>query len=50
MLHSTTDTPGLNDNNQRVVTSRDLSKSLDVIITLLQITLIQQSSDLYSKL
>ena len=34
--HSTTDTPALDDNNQRVVTSSDSSKSLGVNINTLE--------------
>ena len=47
--HSTTDRPGLNDNYQRVVTKSDSSKSLDVNISTLVITLTRQSSGLYNK-
>ena len=37
--HSTTDTPGLDDNNQRVVTASDSSISLDVNISTLELLL-----------
>ena len=43
------DTPVLNDNNQGVVTTSDSSKSLDVNISTLEITLNWQPSDLYDK-
>ena len=49
LLHSTTDTPGLNDNKQRVVAKSDSSKSLYVSISTLEITLTQQPLDFYNK-
>ena len=42
--HSTTDAPGLDDKNQRVVTTSNSSKSSDVNIFTLEISLNQQST------
>ena len=44
--HSTSDTPGLDDNNQRVVTASDSSISLDVNITTLELLLSQQPTEI----
>ena len=43
--HSTTDTPGLDDKNQRVVSTSDSSISLDVTINTLELSLSQQPTE-----
>ena len=48
--HFATDTPRLNDNNQRVVTTSDSSNYLDVNIRTLEIALTQQPIDWYYNL
>ena len=43
--HSTTDTPGLDDKSQRVVTTGQSSISLDVNVSTLEILLYQQPTE-----